>query len=173
MSTTLYDLSVGSYLQSLAGVANVLQKGHDYATAEGLDLDEITQTRLADDMLPFRFQVLSVVHHTKDSVESIMSGDASPQSSIEPLNYGELQQLIADTTDELKAVDADALNARAGAPVTFRMQKIELPFTAENWVLSFSLPNLYFHAATAYDILRIKGVPLSKRDFLGTMRITR
>lgn len=173
MSTSLYDLSVGSYLQSLAGVADVMQKGHDHATAEGLDLDQITNTRLVDDMLPFRFQVLSVVHHTKDAVDSIMSGEASVQSSIEPLSYAELQQLITDTIAHLKVVDADALNARAGEKVVFRMQKLELPFTAENFVLSFSLPNLHFHATTAYDILRMKGVPLSKRDFLGSLRLTR
>ena len=36
---------------------------------------------------------------------------------------------------------------------------------------SFSLPNFYFHAATAYDILRSKGVPLGKRDFMGPLRL--
>ena len=43
-------------------------------------------------------------------------------------------------------------------------------FTADEFVLSFSLPNLHFHAATAYDILRLKGVPLQKLDFLGWPR---
>jgi hypothetical protein len=43
-------------------------------------------------------------------------------------------------------------------------------FTAENFLLSFSLPNFYFHATTAYDILRWKGVKLGKTDFLGAMR---
>ena len=48
---------------------------------------------------------------------------------------------------------------------------LKLPFTAENFLLSFSLPNFYFHATTAYDILRHKGVPIGKRDFMGRMRM--
>ena len=48
---------------------------------------------------------------------------------------------------------------------------IKIPFTAEGFLLSFSLPNFYFHATTAYDILRSKGVPIGKRDFLGRMRL--
>ena len=48
---------------------------------------------------------------------------------------------------------------------------LELPFTAENFLLSFSLPNFYFHATTAYDLLRDQGVSIGKRDFLGAMRI--
>lgn len=54
----------------------------------------------------------------------------------------------------------------------FKAGSFELPFIAENFVLSFSLPNFYFHATTAYDILRMSGVPLGKMDFLGPMRVT-
>ena len=57
--------------------------------------------------------------------------------------------------------------------MTFHVRDRQVPFTAESFVLSFSLPNFFFHAATAYDILRTKGVPLGKRDFLGQLRIKR
>jgi len=32
---------------------------------------------------------------------------------------------------------------------------------------------MYFHAATTYDILRHRGLPLGRRDFMGKLRITR
>ena len=35
------------------------------------------------------------------------------------------------------------------------------------FLVGFALPNFYFHATTAYDILRHCGVELGKRDFLG------
>ena len=57
--------------------------------------------------------------------------------------------------------------------MVFQLRDRQIPFTAENFVLSFSLPNFYFHATTAYDILRTKGVPLGKRDFLGHLRLKR
>ena len=49
--------------------------------------------------------------------------------------------------------------------------KFRLDFTVQDFLLSFANPNLYFHSATAYDILRIKGVQIGKRDYLGAMRL--
>jgi uncharacterized protein len=63
------------------------------------------------------------------------------------------------------------VNALEGKDVTFKVRDMTMPFTAEDFLLSFSLPNFYFHATTAYDILRLKGVPLGKRDFMGRMRL--
>jgi hypothetical protein len=45
-----------------------------------------------------------------------------------------------------------------------------LAFTSETFLLSFSLPNFHFHAVTAYDILRARGVPIGKRDYEGQLR---
>ncbi|MEI7573882.1 MAG: DUF1993 family protein, partial [Phenylobacterium sp.] len=61
--------------------------------------------------------------------------------------------------------------ALEGREVIFRIGQSQIPFTAEGFLMSFSLPNLHFHAATAYDILRQKGAPLGKRDYLGAMKI--
>jgi len=55
--------------------------------------------------------------------------------------------------------------------VIFKLGPNSMPFVAEDFILTFSLPNFYFHATTAYDILRSKGVPLGKKDFLGRMRM--
>jgi hypothetical protein len=60
-----------------------------------------------------------------------------------------------------------------GRPMRFEMRALELPFTADQFLLSFSQPNYIFHAATVYDILRMRGVPLGKRDFMGRLRIVR
>ena len=60
-----------------------------------------------------------------------------------------------------------------GKDLLFKFGDFKVPFVAEDFVLSFSLPNLHFHATTAYDILRMKGVPLGKRDYTGPMRIKR
>jgi hypothetical protein len=63
------------------------------------------------------------------------------------------------------------VNACSGKDVTFQIRDNKIPFTAEGFIQSFSLPNFYFHATTAYDILRSKGVPVGKRDFLGKLAI--
>ena len=65
----------------------------------------------------------------------------------------------------------ESIDALEGAEVVFEFRDTRLPFTAEQFFLSFSLPNFYFHATTAYDILRSRGVPLGKRDYLGRLRM--
>ena len=78
---------------------------------------------------------------------------------------------MSDAIAGLEALDAEQVNAMSGKEVFFRMGDFEIPFTAENFVLSFSLPNLYFHATTAYDMARMSGVQIGKMDYLGQMRV--
>jgi len=94
-----------------------------------------------------------------------------PPSESRPLTYAQLQELVGETIAALKALTPADVNALEGSEVTFQMRDFKIPFTAENFLMSFSMPNFYFHAATAYDILRSKGVPLGKRDFMGAMRV--
>ena len=60
-----------------------------------------------------------------------------------------------------------------GKEVRFEFGKLSLPFDAEEFLLSFSQPNYSFHAATAYDILRMLGIKIGKTDFLGRLRMRR
>ena len=79
--------------------------------------------------------------------------------------------LVADTQKALSALTPEAVNGLAGRDVAFHLGERQLPFTAEGFLMSFSLPNFYFHATTAYDILRTHGVPLGKRDFMGRLNL--
>ena len=81
-----------------------------------------------------------------------------------------VQALVAEAIAGLEAVSREDIDALSGKPMKFEMKNVEIPFTTENFILSFSLPNFYFHATTAYDILRNQGLPLGKRDFLGKTR---
>jgi hypothetical protein len=156
MATSLYDMSVASYLQILGSVSGILQKGADHARDAGLNLDDIVETQLRPDMLPFRFQVISVWHHSLGAVRGIQAGLFQPPPSLPDLDYAALQGLVTEAATELQALSPEEVNAMAGKDVLFKLTSMEIPFTAENFVLSFSLPNFYFHATTAYDILRMQ-----------------
>jgi hypothetical protein len=173
MSTSLYDLSVATFLQTVGAVAGYLEKGHAHLSANGPSPAEVVETSLFADMLPFRFQVQAVAHHSLGAIEGVRKGVFGPPTNLQPLDYRGLQQLIADTRDALQRVDRAEVDALAGRDVVFQMRDLKIPFAAENFLLSFSLPNLHFHATTAYDILRTKGVPIGKRDYLGQLRIKR
>ena len=78
MAISLYDLSVTSYLQTLNAVSGFLAKGLAWAQEGGHDLDVLVETRLHGDMLPFRFQIVSVCHHSRGAIAGAKSGVFSP-----------------------------------------------------------------------------------------------
>lgn len=171
MAISLYDASVASYLQVLGGVAGFLDKGLSHCQEKGPSPQEILETRLFPDMHPFRYQIQALVHHSSGAVAALKSGVFHPPSNLPAHDYKDLQKLVADARDGLQKLTPAEINARENADVIFEIRDTRRTFTANGFILSFSLPNFHFHATTAYDILRWKGVPVGKRDFMGALRL--
>ena len=171
MTMSLYDVSISSFLQTVSGVERVLKKGADFAVGNGIDPDQYVGLRMHENMLPMLFQIACIPMHSTKAIKGIEAGVFSPPKELQQTNYTGLQQMVSDTRSELEALTPEYVNSLAGKPVLFKMGDLEIPFTAENFIMSFSLPNINFHAATAYDLLRAEGVPLEKVDFLGKMRV--
>jgi hypothetical protein len=171
MAFSLYDATVANYLQTLGAVGGFLEKSLTHFRERGIDPAEIVETRLAPDMLPFRFQIVAVAQHSRVAMQAAKNGVFAPPSGIPDLDYAALQALVTQARNELSALTPKAVNALAGGDVTFKLGDRALPFTTADFLMSFSLPNFFFHATTAYDILRHKGAPLGKSDFMGRMRL--
>jgi hypothetical protein len=169
MAIPLYEATVERFVQTLGGVEGFLARGLAHCADKGIDPEEIVETRLWDDMLPFSFQIVSVVHHSLGAIEGVKLGVFSPPHR-QTRGYGALQTLVSEAREALQGLTRDEVDALEGKPLVFKAGERELPFLAEGFLLSFSLPNFYFHAATAYDILRSKGFPLGKRDFTGQIK---
>lgn len=170
MASSLHDISVACYRQTLGSVVGFLEKGRAHCDQKGIDLNAVVQTRLYPDMLPFSFQIHSVAHHSLGAIKGVEAGVFQPPKDLPELDYAGLQNKISETLAALDEYPADRVNAWEGRELIFQIGDRKVPFTAEGFVLSFSLPNVHFHAATAYDILRMKGAPLGKRDFMGQLR---
>jgi len=171
MAFSLYDATVANYLQILDAVGGFLEKSLTHFKEECIDPAEIVQSRLAHDMQPLRFQIVSVAHHSRGAMEAAKIGVFTPPSSKPDLDYAALQALVTEARDELSVLRPEAVNALLGHDLTFRVGDRTLRFTAEGFLMSVSLPNFFFHATTAYDILRHKGAPLGKRDFMGKLKL--
>lgn len=171
MAITLYDISVASFLQTVAAVGGILDKGLAFCHEKGIDPETIVESRIIEDMRPFRFQIQQVHLHSIGTIDSIKAGARRFPGERPQHDYAGLQKLIAETLEALKKVSASELNAYEGKEVALETNETKRLFTAEGFVLSFALPNFYFHATTAYDILRGKGVPLGKRNFMGALRL--
>lgn len=171
MAFSLYDATVANYLQILGSVGDFLEKSLTQFKEKGIDPAEIVEARLAPDMLPLRFQIVSVAHHSRGAIEAAKNGVFTPSGGKPDLDYAALQALVTEARNELSVLTPEVVNALIGRDVTFKFGERSLQFTAEGFLMSFSLPNFFFHATTAYDILRNKGAPLGKRDFMGRLKL--
>jgi hypothetical protein len=167
---SLYELSVGSYELALDNSVAVMRKAQRHFEDAGQNPDDMIDFRFAPDMLPFTFQVISVRHHSLAAAQGLLSGKFQPPERTMDLNFAGMIDYLATARKQLDDISEADIASRQGKQIMFRGGKLELPFTAENFVLTFSLPNLYFHSTTLYDMLRHKGVPLGKLDYLGKMR---
>ena len=173
MSFSLYDAVVPSNLQILGALDRVIEKAEAFCDEQGLAQAELIDARLAPDMFPLGYQVKSCAVHSIGGIEGARVGSFSPDRSAWPTDFAGLHGILQRAIAELSAVDRDAVDALAEADTHFVFGETKLPFTGANFLLSFSQPNFYFHATTAYAILRAQGVSLGKRDFLGTPRLKR
>ena len=171
MAISLYDVSVASFLQTVGGVAGFLERGLAHCQDNGIDPQEIVTSKMCEDMFDFRFQVISVAHHSLGAIEGVKAGVFSPGGDQAAQDLPSLIALIKDTHAKLAAIKPDEINAYEGKDVYFEFRGTKIPFTAENFLMSFSTPNLHFHATTAYDLLRSRGVPIGKRDYMGALRM--
>jgi uncharacterized protein len=172
MAFSLYEATIPSYRQILTAVGGLVGKAESYCAEQKLAAEEIIQARLAPDMLPFAYQVKATAVHSLGAIEGVRKGVFSPDMTPPPQTFAALKAHIVDTLAALETIEPLEINAFLGRDMRFAFGERQMNFTAENFLLSFSQPNFYFHATTAYDILRWKGLPLSKRDFAGRVRIT-
>jgi hypothetical protein len=137
----------------------------------GMDANQLLEARIIADMLPLSFQLRSVVKNSVTAIEDAKNGAFSMPAAEPPkLDFTGYQDALAEAGKRLASYTRDEVNALEGRAVAFKTPGSSVTFTAEGYLLSFSLPNFYFHATTAYDILRMNSIPLGKRDFLGTLR---
>ncbi len=171
MSLSLYSATIPSYRQTLGAVSGLLSKAQAFCAEKGIDAPELIQARLAPDMLPFAYQVKSTAVHSLGAIDGVRRGVFSPDMTAPPETFAALQARISETLAALENIQPAEIESFAGRDMRFEAGNRRLEFTAEDFLLSFSLPNFYFHAATAYDILRWKGVQIGKRDFVGRLRL--
>lgn len=171
MAISLYDLTVPTYLQGLAGLAQVLRKAAEHEEAQGRDPNGLVEARIIEDMFPLKLQVQRAADHSAGALRDVSQGAFTMPTRGE-FTYAELEALVADTIQALEGWRREDVEALEGRPVLFNPGSMRMDFTAEAFLLSFSIPSFYFHLVTAYDILRMKGAPIGKMDYLKQMRTT-
>ena len=165
----LYDVSIPAFVRGLKNLSVMLEKGEAFATEQGFDPSELLNTRLIDDMAPLTRQVQMTTDTAKFLAVRVGQVENDPWADDES-SYADVQARVAKAIAFLQNVSADGFEGREDAKVVLTTPSGDIPFTGSNYVHGFAIPNFYFHLSMAYALLRMKGVPLGKLDFLGAIR---
>ena len=162
---SLHAISLPVFSRAFANLSKNLDKARAWADANGVAHQDLLAARLYPDMLPLTGQVQRASDSARFVAVRVAGTEPKPMADDEK-TFDDLQARIAATRAYIDGVPASAFEGKEAKEVVLKFGGREVPFTAESYILTFALPNFFFHAATAYGIMRHKGVPLGKIDFL-------
>ncbi|KAF7563565.1 hypothetical protein G7046_g586 [Stylonectria norvegica] len=164
--TSLYDLIVPTFTQGLETFDRILTKAEEYAKEKGLDADkEFPQARLVADQLPLAFQVQNATKAVQASIGRLTGVEPTFFENNEK-TIEDLHKRIQKTLEELKAVKPEDVNSREEVETEIQAGGKARTYTVKAAILRHGQTNFFFHLVTAYSILRAKGVPIGKGDYL-------
>jgi hypothetical protein len=162
MTFSIYDASAPIFARAMTNMVAWMDK----AIASGADEKALAEARLYEDMRPFTFQIQAASDSAKNGVARLI-GMAAPSMPDTETTFAELKVRCQKTVDYIHAIKPEAFDGAAE-----RMVEMKFPngmgyrFTGAEYLTGFALPNFFFHHTTAYAILRAKGVPMGKPDYL-------
>ncbi|MEO6388972.1 MAG: DUF1993 domain-containing protein, partial [Croceibacterium sp.] len=162
MSFSFHAAVVPSYLQILRGTVGWLGKAEAFVKDSGASEAEFIDARLAPDMFPFNRQVRATAMHSQGAIEGAFKGQFSPDMTPPPTSFAGLRERLGEAIAYLEAIDPAAFEQLVGKPMRFVFGTADIPYAADQFLLSFSMPNFFFHTTTAYAILRARDVPVGK-----------
>jgi uncharacterized protein len=162
-----YDAVVPAYLQILGSLPNILDKAEAHCKASNIAPETILTARLYPDMLPFAKQIQMVADFAMKGCARLTHSDV-PSTPDTEKSFAELKARLAKAADFVKTFKPAQFEGAETKSVSFPIGPDKtLTLTGQQFLSNFSLPNFYFHAATAHGILRHNGVEIGKRDFMG------
>jgi hypothetical protein len=165
MSISMYQTSVPVFLHGLGTLTHILRKGEAHALETGADPASYVEARLAPDMMTLIGQIQRASDTSKFALERL-SGVASPKMEDNEKAFAELLSRVERTADYIGSIPETQLDGTDTKRIELKLRDFNPVFTGASYLLTFAVPNFYFHVTTAYDILRHRGVPLAKLDYL-------
>ena len=168
MSVSMYSVSIPVFMQHLNGLSGVLDKAAAWAAARKVSEADLLNMRLSPDMFPLVRQVRAATDHAANAAARL-AGKELLKFANDETTVAQLKERIARTVEFLKGFKPAEIDGteEKGITIVFPNGNTR-QFTGQSLLIGNSLPNFYFHATTAYDIIRQCGVEIGKRDFMGS-----
>ena len=167
MTVSMYDASVPVFIQLLNALTKILEKAEEHATKNNIDSNSLLQASLFPDMFNLIRQVQIATDFAK-GVSARLARLEVPEFKDVEINFPELRARIAKTIEFISSISPESINGSEEQEIVTRPgTPKEKKFTGLSYLLHYGLPQFFFHATTAYDILRNQGVEIGKRDYMG------
>lgn len=167
MSGSMYAASVPVFKQILSSLTSIIEKAEVYVTERKIDPNALLQARLYPDMFAFTRQIQIAADFAK-SATARLAGIEVPKYEDNEQTFADLKARIAKTVAFINSVTAEQIDGSEDRDVTTPMgPNNSRTFKGQTYLLHYALPNFYFHATTAYAILRHNGLDIGKKDFIG------
>lgn len=163
---TMSQMTKPAFVQTLGALDRILDKLTAHCEAKKIDPSIFLGMRLYPDMFAFTRQVQIACDFSKGAVARL-SGRENPSWSDTEASIPELKERIAKTLAFIQTIPDAELDGTEGKTITMKVRGTDMSWPGATYLAQVVLPNVYFHAATAYGILRQGGVELGKNDFLG------
>ncbi|KAL2134418.1 hypothetical protein VTI74DRAFT_257 [Chaetomium olivicolor] len=168
MALTLSEVVLPVFSKGLNTLAHILTVAEEHAKSNNLDPDtEYPNARLIDDMLPLSFQVQNATSTVRRTLARLEGKEDQPWEDNEK-TIADLRARVAKAQELLASADRGLVDKRAEEVVELPLGKQSVQLTAKASALNQGVPNFFFHLQTAYTILRAKGVPIGKKDYIGS-----
>ena len=166
MTISMYQASIPVFIRYLNNLTHILKKGEAFAEEKKIDPEVLINARLAPDMFSLVKQIRIATDVARRCVARLVDDELINIEDDEK-TFSELYERIDNTVEYLQSIKPEQIDGTENKAVTLKLGKQTADFEGMGLVLYFSLPNVYFHVTTAYNILRHNGVPVGKMDFLG------
>ena len=164
----MHSMSVPVFVKTLGNLSAILDKAAAHAEAKKIDPAVLLASRLYPDMFPLTKQVQVACDFAKGTVARL-AGQEPQKYDDNETTIEALKARIAKTVDYVQGFQAAQFAGAEERDVQMKIRDQTLTFKGLSYLAHMALPNFYFHATTAYDILRHNGVELGKRDFIGAI----
>jgi len=166
MPVSIYDISIPVFVRRLGILKYILQKGEQYAKDNKIDPNDFLTAKLAPDMRDLIFQV-RVASDSSKGLAARLTGTEAVSMEDNEKTFDDLYKRIDRTVEVLNGYKKEQFEGKEDITVSIPSGRGETrQMNGLDSLLNFAIPNFFFHVTTAYDILRSKGVPLGKKDFL-------
>ena len=168
MALSMYQASAPVFARALTNLRGILVKAAAHAAAGKIDDGVFLNARLFPNMFPLSRQIQIATDFARGTTARL-AGTEPPKWEDNETTFAELIARVERAVDAVNGFTSAQIEGSETRSVTRQVRGEPKTFSGVDYLLQYSLPNFFFHATTAYAILRSNGVDVGKGDFIGTL----